>query len=98
MKENGCLLKAYFGNHEVVVEGGFCHPTKGHEVEIVGTETNVPRQSVSVWELHYANVEMAKNVFQICFRCTPEQARDKDKKKGVLKTPLKITKKEMALA
>ncbi len=96
MKESG-LLTAYFGTSEVVVAGGFNHPVKGHVVEIVGTETNIPRQSISIWELHYASIEMARNTFATCFKCTPEQARDKDQKKGVLKTPLNLLK-EAAVA
>lgn len=82
---NESLLKAYFGNNEVAVEGGFQHPIKGHEIEIVGE--NVPRRSISVWELNYRNIDDATKVFQKCFSCTPEQARNKDRAKGVLKTP-----------
>jgi hypothetical protein len=93
------LLRAYFGSNEVIVEGGFCHSTKGHEVEIIGIENNIPRQSVSVWELHYADIEKAKNVFLTCFNLTPEQARDIDRKKGIPKTPLNLLKKrELAFA
>lgn len=98
MNKNG-LLKAYFGNHEVIVEGGYCHSTKGHEVEIIGIDTNIPRQSISIWELCYASLETAKNVFAVCFNRTPEQAVEIDRKKGVLKTsPNLVKKREMALA
>jgi len=96
------LLKAYFGNNEVAVSGGFQHPTKGHEVEIAGE--NVPRRSVSIWELNYNSLESAHAVFKSCFNCSPEVARDKDRKKGVLITPVKISKtdhikhKELSIA
>ena len=94
---NGNLIKAFFGNNEVNVSGGFQHPTKGHEVEIIGLDSNVPRQSISVWELNYRNIDDAREVFKKCFSCTPEQARNKDRAKGVIKTPEPIKIKKTAM-
>lgn len=98
MPKNDLLLAYLYGN-EVAIAGGFKHQTKGHMAEIVGTEEKVPRQSISIWELCYADVETAKNVFMFCFGYMPERALNIDKEKGVLKTrPNLIKQKEMALA
>ena len=86
------LMMAYFGKIEVTIEGGFSSPAIGYMVEIIGIEGNVPRRSISIWELSYRNFEMAKNVFKSCFGITPEQAVEIDRKKGVLKTPINFLK------
>ena len=91
--------KIYFNGNEVVIAGSFNHEKKGHMVEIVGVDEKVPRKSLSIWELFYSSEEAAKEVFAAYFNKTPEQARDIDHKKGVLKTPLNLLKKRaMALA
>ena len=91
--------KVYFNGNEVFVAGGFNHEKKGHMVEIVGAEDKIPRQSVSIWELLYADEETASNVFSFCFGRTPKQAVQIDREKGVLKTPPQLIKeREMALA
>ena len=95
----GELLTAYLGKIEVAIEGGFSLISKGFMVEIVGIGGNVPRQSISIWELSYQSLEMANNVFDSCFGITSEQAAKIDSAKGILKTPVDIKyKKEGSLA
>jgi|GEM_PF-5454382 len=83
MDKNPVLLKAYFVEREVLIIGGFSHPQKGHEFEIVGVDNNIPRQSVSAWGLNYNNPEAAEEIFQKHFKCSFEDAKAKDRKKHI---------------
>jgi len=98
MRKSG-LLTAYFGKVEVAIEGSFSLISKGFMVEIVGIGGNVPRQSISIWELSFQSLEMAESVFDSCFGITSEQAAKIDSAKGILKTPVEIKyEKEGSLA
>ena len=88
------FLTALYGNQEVYIINGFILPDLGHRVEIVGIDDEPSRRSISIYELHYKSFDIAKEVFNRLFMCTPEQAVNLDKKRRDIKSKLKFLKDE----
>ena len=72
-------LKAYFHGNEVEIHGGYQHHENGCHVEISGR--SVTRQSVSIWELSFPDVQTEENIFKNLFGLTPQSALVRDLEK-----------------
>lgn len=68
----------------IIIHGSFQHPEKGRFVEQSTTTYPTMRSSVSVWEISFPDYRTAFLVFNTFFGLSPEEAANRDARKGVI--------------